>query len=107
MFDLVDDSSRSIQGYTHYPNFQMLDARIASALNKIIQNSNFKKKKKNQSGELNGKFGCMEPSPFHMARLGKRRRIKAVITKFGCICLTSMPEPMNARHGTISLSVYT
>ena len=33
-------SSRS----THFPNFEMLDARIASALNKIIQNSYFKKK---------------------------------------------------------------
>ena len=45
MVDSVDDltSSRSIQGCTHFPNFEMLDARIASALNKIIQNSNFKK----------------------------------------------------------------
>ena len=40
----MDDlkSSRSIQGYTHFPNFEMLDARIPSALNKIIQNSYFK-----------------------------------------------------------------
>ena len=39
--DTVDDlkSSRSVQG--HFPNFEMLDAKIASALNKIIQNSNF------------------------------------------------------------------
>ena len=37
-------SSRSIQGETHLPNFEMLDARVASALNKIIQNSYFKKK---------------------------------------------------------------
>ena len=46
MVDSVDDfkSSRSIQGYTHFPNFEMLCARIASALNKIIQNSYFKKK---------------------------------------------------------------
>ena len=44
--DSVHDlkSSRSIQGYTHFPNFEMLDARIASAQNKIIQNSNFKEK---------------------------------------------------------------
>ena len=35
---------RSIEGYVHFPNFEMLDARIASALNKIIQNSHFKKK---------------------------------------------------------------
>ena len=46
MADSVDDfkSSRSIQCYTHFLNFEMLDARIASALNKIIQNSYFKKK---------------------------------------------------------------
>ena len=37
-------SSRSIQGYSHFPNFEILDARIASAQNKIIQNSYFKKK---------------------------------------------------------------
>ena len=38
----VDDlkSSRS----THFPNFEMLDVRIASALNKIIQHSYFKEK---------------------------------------------------------------
>ena len=45
MVDAVDElqSSRSIQGFSHIPNFEMLDARIASALNKIIQNSYFKK----------------------------------------------------------------
>ena len=46
MVDSVDDlkSSRSIQGFSHFQNLKMLDARIASALNKIIQNSCFKKK---------------------------------------------------------------
>ena len=46
MVESVDDlkSSRSIQGYTHFPNFEMLDAGISSALNKIIQNFYFKKK---------------------------------------------------------------
>ena len=41
----VDDlkSSRSIRG-TLGPDFELLDARIASALNKIIQNTRFKKK---------------------------------------------------------------
>ena len=41
----VDDlkSSRSIKG-THGPDFELLDARIASAMNKIIQNTRFKKK---------------------------------------------------------------
>ena len=41
----VDDleSSCSIQGY-HFPDFEMLDAKIASAMNKIIQNSQFKRK---------------------------------------------------------------
>ena len=45
MVDSVDDSksSHSIQGFSHFPNVDMLDARIASALNKVIQNSYFKK----------------------------------------------------------------
>ena len=45
MVDSVDDlkSSRSIK-CKNFPNFEMLDARIASALNKIIQNSYLKKK---------------------------------------------------------------
>ena len=46
MVDSVDDSqsSRSIQGKTHFLNFEMLDAGNASALNKIIQNFYLKKK---------------------------------------------------------------
>ena len=45
MVESVDDlkSSRSIRG-AHGPNFEVLDARIASALNRIIQNTRFKKK---------------------------------------------------------------
>ena len=36
-------SSRSIAG-KNFQNFEMLDAKIASALNKIIKKSHFKKK---------------------------------------------------------------
>ena len=45
MVESVDDlkSSRSIKG-THGPDFELVDARIASALNKIIQKTRFKKK---------------------------------------------------------------
>ena len=45
MVDSLDDlkSSRSVFG-KDFPNFEMLDAKIASALNKIVQNSQFKKK---------------------------------------------------------------
>ena len=45
MVDSVDDlrSSSSIRGIP-VPNFEVLDARIASALNKIIQNSQFKRR---------------------------------------------------------------
>ena len=44
MVDSVDElkSSRSIAG-KYFPNFELLDAGIASALNKIIQHSHFKK----------------------------------------------------------------
>ena len=45
MVESVDvlKSSRSIRG-THGPKFELLDARIASALNKIIQNTHLKQK---------------------------------------------------------------
>ena len=45
MVDSLDDlkSSRSVYG-KDFPKFEMLDAKIASALNKIIQNSQVKKK---------------------------------------------------------------
>ena len=45
LVDSVDDlkSSHSIRG-TPGPDFELLDARLASALNKIIQNTRFKKK---------------------------------------------------------------
>ena len=45
LVDSLDElkSSRSVCG-KDFPNFEMLDAKIASALNKIIQNSQFKKK---------------------------------------------------------------
>ena len=45
MVDSVDDlkSSSSIRGIS-MPNFEVLDARIASALNKIIHNSHFKRR---------------------------------------------------------------
>ena len=49
MVESVDDlkSSRSIKG-THGPDFEVLDAKIASALNKIIQNTRLQEK--GQSG---------------------------------------------------------
>ena len=45
MVESVDDleSSRSDNG-THGPDFELLDARIASALNKIIKNTPSRKK---------------------------------------------------------------
>ena len=45
MVDSVDDlrTSSSIRGIS-MPNFEVLDARIASALNKIIHNSYFKRR---------------------------------------------------------------
>ena len=45
MVDSVDDllSSSSIRGI-QMPNFEVLDARIAQALNRIIQNSHFKRR---------------------------------------------------------------
>ena len=45
MVDSLDESKSSRSVYAKdFPNFETLDAKIASALNKIIQNSRFKKK---------------------------------------------------------------
>ena len=59
LVDSVDDlrSSSSIRGIS-MPNFEVLDARIASALNKIIHNSHFKRKisLQEQKGPERGPF---------------------------------------------------
>ena len=50
MVDSMDElkSSRSENG-KDFPDFEMLDAKIASALNKIIQNSQFKRRSASRS----------------------------------------------------------
>ena len=59
LVDSVDDlrSSSSIRGFS-MPDFEVLDARIASALNKIIHNSHFKRKisLEEQEGPERGPF---------------------------------------------------
>ena len=59
MVDLVDDlrSSSSTRGIS-MPNFEVLDARIASALNKIIHNSQFKRRisLEEQKAQKEGRF---------------------------------------------------
>ena len=42
-----------------FPNFEMLDARIASALNKISQNSQFKKEEGQSGGAESPKRGSV------------------------------------------------
>ena len=53
LVDSVDElkSSSSVRGI-RMPDFEVLDAKIASALNRIIHNSQFKRK--NQSGGTKG-----------------------------------------------------
>ena len=50
-------SSRPVAG-KNFPNFEMLDEKIASALNNIIQNSHFKKKVslEEQKGQKEDRF---------------------------------------------------
>ena len=72
MVDSVDDfeSSRSVEG-TQFPNFEMLDAKIASALNKIIQNSHFKKKVslEEQRAQKRGSVSTRKTDCLHDLRL--------------------------------------
>ena len=73
MVDSVDDlkSSRLIQGYTLFPDFDMLDARIASALDKIVQDSYFKKKVslEEQKAQKEDRFPSRKTDPLHDLRL--------------------------------------
>ena len=44
MVDSVDDLKSSSSTGIEMPNFEVLDARIASALNRIIHNTHFKRR---------------------------------------------------------------
>ena len=61
LVDSVDGlkSSRSIRG-THGPGLELLDARIASAMNRIIQNTHFKRKVslEEQKAQKEDRFLC-------------------------------------------------
>ena len=72
MVDSLDElkSSRSVYG-KHCSNFEMLDAKIASALNKIIHNSHFKKKGQPPGAESpkRGPVSTRETDRLHDLRL--------------------------------------
>ena len=59
MVDSLDEleSSRTVAG-KNFPNFEVLDAKIVSALHKIIRNSHFKKKVslEEQKAQKEGRF---------------------------------------------------
>ena len=57
LVDSVADlkSSCSVKG-THCPDFELLDARIASALNRIIHNTHFKRSLEEQKGQKEDLF---------------------------------------------------
>ena len=60
MVDFLDErkSSRSENG-KDFPNFEMLDAKIASALNKIIQNSSSKRRSHSRSRKHKKEDRCL------------------------------------------------
>ena len=70
--DSLDEfkSSRSVSG-KDFPNFEMLDAEIASALNKIIKNSQFKKKVclEKQKAQKEDRFSTRKTDRLHDLRL--------------------------------------
>ena len=63
-------TSRSVSG-NNFANFEMLDAKIASALNKLIQNSQFKKKGQPRGAESpkRGPVSARETNRLHDLRL--------------------------------------
>ena len=56
---------------THFPNFEMLDAGIASALNKIVLNSHLKKKVslEEQKAQERGSVPSWKTDRLHDVRL--------------------------------------
>ena len=72
MVDFLDElkSSRSVSG-KNSPIFEMLDAKIASALNKIIQKSQFQKKGslEDQKAQKEDRFLRGETDRLHDPRL--------------------------------------
>ena len=70
--DSLDEqkSSRSVYG-KDFPDFEMLDAKIASALNKIIQNSQFTKvvSLEEQKAQQRGSVPERETNRLHDLRL--------------------------------------
>ena len=72
MVDSLDElkSSRSIAG-KDFPDCEMLDARIASVLNKIIQNSHLKKKVslEEQKAQKADRFPSRKTDRLHDLRL--------------------------------------
>ena len=76
LVDSVDDlkSSSSTRGIST-PNFEVFDARIASALNKIIHNSHFKRKISFRHDMNNrGKSSPSNPSPNSFMRQNENHR---------------------------------
>ena len=61
-------SSRSVCG-EDFPNFQVLDAKIASALNKMIQNSQFEKKVSLEEQEAQKEDRLRKTNRLHDLRL--------------------------------------
>ena len=63
-------SSRSVAG-KKFPNFEVLDAKIASALEKIIQNSHSKKKVslEEQKAQKEDRFPTRKTDRLHDLRL--------------------------------------
>ena len=74
MVDSVDDlkTSQSMVQQTHWPNFELLDARFASSLNKIIQL--FHLQEEGQSGgtkkaQKEDRFSLLKTDRLHDLRL--------------------------------------
>ena len=72
MVESLDElkSSRSVYGLD-FPNFEMPDAKVASALNTIIQNSQFKKKVslEEQKAQKRGPVSTRKTDRLHELRL--------------------------------------
>ena len=91
MVDSVEEfkSSRSTAG-KNFPNFEMFDARIASALNKIIQNYHFKKKVRLEEQKAQKEDGFLRGRQIAFMIYDYFRVTGARDTVLDCACLFSV-----------------
>ena len=83
------NGDRSVKG-TNFPNFEMLDAKIASSLNKIIHNSYFKKK--DSLEEQKAQKECGQEDGDGVPKAGPQKAAAGPRGSRTCVCAITLEQ---------------